>query len=63
MIKSAFDFFWNFGRPKLKKRLQYRFTDVVSGKPIYLWEAKDGTYWLCEADGRGLRVQTNYGVL
>jgi len=35
---------WPFGgRPM--KRVEYRFTDHISGAPVYLWEDTRGRYW------------------
>lgn len=34
------------GRPM--QRVEHRFTDVVSGKPVYLYEDRLGRRWLAE---------------
>lgn len=49
------------GRPM--KRLEYRFTDQVTCKPVYRWADKFGRVWLATMDDWFFRVRVPEDLL
>lgn len=47
------------GRPM--RRICFCFTDIVSGKPVYMWEDGYGRPWLAERPWSLFRVAPTYG--
>lgn len=50
MIMRLLNWWDNRKLPKLVTNTGFRFTDHITGKPIYKWIAEDGTVWLAEND-------------